>query len=198
MPCAREGTLTDEHSSVELLVLARSGDRDALDRLMRRYLVPLRRWTHGRLPRWARDLADTEDLVQETMAQTLKHVMTLPLADQASLHAYLREAVLNRIRNELRRVSRKPRPSPLDSNVPASAESPLERAITAEALHRYEAALAQLSPSDREAIVGRFELGFSFAELAQALKKPSSDAARMAVSRATRRLTRLLVASPRS
>jgi len=42
---------------------------------------------------------------------------------------------------------------------------------------------------DREALVGRIELGLSYAELGSALGKPSADAARMAVGRAILRLS---------
>ena len=65
---------------------------------------------------------------------------------------------------------------------------PLESAIGIEALERYEAALARLRPEEREAIVARVEMDGSYQEVAQALGKPSADAARMAVSRALLRL----------
>jgi RNA polymerase sigma-70 factor (ECF subfamily) len=57
-----------------LLVRARSGDHAALDRLFLRHLRPLQRWASGRLPGWARGLADTDDLVQDTLLHTLKRV----------------------------------------------------------------------------------------------------------------------------
>ena len=57
-----------------------------------------------------------------------------------------------------------------------------------EAVERYEAALARLRAEEREAIVARIEMGGSYQEVAQALGKPSADAARMAVSRALLRL----------
>jgi DNA-directed RNA polymerase specialized sigma24 family protein len=41
-------------------------------------------------------------------------------------------------------------------------------------VERYERALQQLSEADREAIVGRLELGYSYEELAEALGKPSA------------------------
>ena len=50
------------------------------------------------------------------------------------------------------------------------------------------AALAALQPGDREAIVGRIELGYDYSELAAALAKPTSEAARKAVGRAVLRL----------
>jgi RNA polymerase sigma-70 factor (ECF subfamily) len=57
-----------------------------------------------------------------------------------------------------------------------------------EAVARYEAALESLSPVEKEAVIGRIELGLSYRELAEALDKPTADAARMTVSRALVRL----------
>jgi RNA polymerase sigma-70 factor, ECF subfamily len=179
-------------SSKDLLLRARSGDAVALDQLFNRYRDALQRWAHGRLPRWARDIADTEDLLQETLTQTLKQLPHIELGEDETLHAYLRQAVLNRIRNELRRHSRHPGRASLDPEAPGAAASPLEAAIGAERLERYEAALASLSISDREAIIGRLELGLSFKELAEAMHKPSADAARVAVTRALVKLTALM------
>ena len=42
--------------------------------------------------------------------------------------------------------------------------------------------------ADREAVIGRIELGYSYEELAVALDKPTAAAARMAVTRAVKRL----------
>lgn len=167
-------------------------DAAALERLLVRYRAALQRWAHGRLPRWARDVADTEDLLQETLTQTLKQLPRIELESEEALHAYLRQAVLNRIRNELRRASRHPSRTELVDVTADRGASPLEAAIGAERLARYEDALAQLSVSDREAIVGRLELGLSFQELADAMKKPSAEAARVAVTRALVKLTTLM------
>ena len=68
--------------------------------------------------------------------------------------------------------------------------SPLEEAIGHEAVERYEQALARLRPEEREAIIGRVEMGYSYEELADALGKPSSEAARKAAKRALVRLAR--------
>ena len=64
--------MDDAESTFQLLAQARAGDRTALDTLFARYLPPLRRWATGRLPRWARDVSDTQDLVQDTLLQTFK------------------------------------------------------------------------------------------------------------------------------
>ena len=68
--------------------------------------------------------------------------------------------------------------------------SPLEAAIGSQTLDRYEAALARLTEDEREAVVTRVEFGLSYAEVADALGKPSADAARMAVVRALVKLAR--------
>ena len=57
----------DLESTFQLIERARSGDEEALNRLFVLHLKPLQRWASGRLPKWARDLADTDDLVQETL-----------------------------------------------------------------------------------------------------------------------------------
>ncbi len=98
---------TDPESSVELLERAKAGDSEALDRLLGRYLPRLRRWASGRLPHWARDLSDTEDLVQDTVVRTLRHIDGFHAQREGALQAYLRQAVMNRIRDELRRASRR-------------------------------------------------------------------------------------------
>jgi RNA polymerase sigma-70 factor (ECF subfamily) len=175
-------------SSVLLLARARAGDRTALDRLMARYLPRLRRWASGRLPRWARDVADTQDLVQETLLQSFKHIDKFEVRGDGALQAYLRQSVMNRIRDEFRRAGRRPALEPLDSQAADTAASPLEQAIGREAVERYETALERLRPADREAIIARIELGFSHEELAVLLAKPSANAARMAVERALVRL----------
>ena len=174
--------------TADLLDRARAGDQDALNKLFERHLPMLRRWTHGRLPRWARDVADTTDLVQETMLETLKRLDRFQHRGDGALQAYLRQAVMNRIRNELRKRAIRGAPQSLDSRHLDDGTSPIEAAIGQELLDQYDAALEQLNPEEREAIVSRVEFDLSYAELAEVLGKPSTDAARMTVVRALVRL----------
>lgn len=178
----------DSASSLTLLRLAQAGDRAAADRLIARYLPRLRRWAHGRLPRYARDIADTSDLVQETLARTFLHIERFDPRGEGALQAYLRQAVMNRIRDELRRTGRRPERWHLAPTQPDSGPSPLEEAVGRELLEKYERALGRLRPEDREAIIGRVEMHLSYQELAATLDKPSANAARMAVERALVRL----------
>ena len=86
-----------------------------------------------------------------------------------------------------RRAAR-PEATDLDGLEVDRKASPLEAAIGRESLDRYERALAMLRPDEREAIIGRVEMGYSYEELAEALGKPSPDAARKAAQRALVRL----------
>lgn len=176
----------------ELLRRARSGDREALDALFDREVPRLRRWASGRLPRWARDIADTSDLVQETFLETFKRLDAFEHRGEGALHAYLRQALINRVRNQLRRMATRPQRASLESGWPDDGLSPLETTMGREKLDRYEAALACLDTNERDAVVSRIEFGMTYAEVAAALGKPSPDAARMAVVRALERLTEVM------
>ena len=175
-------------STFDLIERVRGGDRDALERLMARHVGPLRRWVSGRLPRWARDLADTDDLVQDTLLRTFQKIDHFEARGVGALQAYLRQAVLNRVRDELRHKARTPLMVDADGLSLEAEGSPLEEAMGREALERYDAALSRLKPEEREAIVGRVEMEYSYAELAEMLGKPSADAARKAARRALLRL----------
>jgi RNA polymerase sigma-70 factor (ECF subfamily) len=183
-----KGPRSDPSATVVLVERAQQGDQAALDTLFARHAGPLRRWASGRLPRWARDLADTEDLVQDALLQTFKRIGEFEARGTGALHAYLRQAVLNRIRDELRRRGRQPDQTTLDAQEADEGTSPLEHAIGRESLERYERALARLKPEEREAIVARVEMGYSYKELAESLGKPTADAARKASQRALVRL----------
>lgn len=175
-------------STFALIERVRGGDEEALELLMARHVAPLRRWARGRLPRWARDLADTDDLVQETLLRTFKKIDDFEVRGVGALQAYLRQAVLNRIRDELRRKSRAPMRVEVEGLRVEAAGSPLEEAIGREAVERYEAALTRLKPQEREAIIARVELDYTYEELAVALGKPTPDAARKTAQRALLRL----------
>jgi RNA polymerase sigma factor (sigma-70 family) len=170
-------------STFDLVERAKSGDDEAINQLFARYLPSLRRWASGRLPQWSRDLMDTDDSRPGNCAARGERLDRFESRHEA-LQAYLRQAVVNRIRDEIRRTKRSPGVTELDENASDHGASPLEAAIGAEALARYETALARLRPEEREAIVARVEMDGSYQQVAQALGKSSPDAARRAVSRA--------------
>lgn len=177
-------------SSARLLERAVRGDRSAIDELFARFQPRLRRWARGRLPRWARSVVDTSDLVQDTLLHAFTRITVFEPKGDGALRAYLRQAVENRIRDELRRVARRPAEMSLDADiqVPSGGRSPLEHAIDDQIWARYLSALKRLTPRERRLIVGRAELGYSFTQLAYINGRASPDAARMALKRALVRL----------
>src|SRR6266849_2460672 len=94
-------------SSVDLLLKAQSGDEDALNRLLARYLPRLQRWASGRLPSAVRTMLDTGDLVQDAVINALRHLDTFEIRTEGALLAYLRRAVYNRITDLYRRAARR-------------------------------------------------------------------------------------------
>jgi RNA polymerase sigma-70 factor (ECF subfamily) len=184
----RDGLTISEETSLSLLARARKGDALAIEALMGRYLGRLQRWASGRVPTVARSLVDTDDVVQDALLNTFRRLDDFQPRHDGALMAYLREAVANRIRSELRRKTPE-----IDASVDLDAleselPSPLEAMVGRDAFARYEAALAQLDEDDRAAVIGRFEMGFSYDALARAMNRPSAEAARKAVERAVRRL----------
>lgn len=185
---ADNGEEAPADATYRLLARAKAGDREALDVLFARHIPSLRRWASGRLPQWARDIADTQDLVQETVFQVFKRVEAFEPRGAGALQAYLRQALMNRIRNEFRSKGRRPSFQGLDEQAPGDRTSPLEAAIRQEQRDRYDAALARLSEPERDLIIARVEIGLTYEEMANALGKPSWNAARMATARALLRL----------
>jgi RNA polymerase sigma-70 factor (ECF subfamily) len=171
-----------------LLQLAKEGDSGALDELFVRYLPRLQRWARGRLPVWARDIADTQDLVQETLLQTFKNLEGFEYRGEGALQAYLRQALMNRVREQIRRRARRPEFSGLEQEHVDPGATPLQHTISRRAVADYERALGRLAEADREMLVGRLELGLSYEELARLQGRPSPDAARKATERALVRL----------
>ena len=187
----------DPESSLALVERARDGDDEALGRLCARYLPRLQRWAHGRLPSWARGALETQDLAQDTLMLAVRRLKYFEPRHEGAFQAYLRQTLLNRVRDEVRRGRRRGHADPLDSAEPTRDPSPLEEAIGQETLDRYETALQRLRPQDREAIISRIEMGLEYTEVASALAKPSVAAAHMAVSRALVKLAKEMTRAQR-
>lgn len=179
-------------SSLVLIERAQSGDGAALNQLLDRYRPRIVRWASGRLPGYARELTDTEDLVQDALVGTFRNFRTFECRGEWALQGYLRRAVLNRVREELRRLKDRPRREEMDDNVAARQMSPLEAAMGAETFARYNSALETLNEQEREGVIARLELGCSFQEIALLVDKPTPDAARMAVTRAIAKVAELM------
>lgn len=186
------GFLSDD-TTVELIVKAKKGDEIALGALIERALPALTRWAHGRLPGSARGRMDTSDLVQEAVMNAVRHIGAFEPRGVGAMQAYLRQSVMNRIRDEIRFVGRRGVSEELEDNVSSSDPSPLEQAITTETYERYREAVAALERRrDRQLVIARFDLQWTSQEVADYFQFRTVAAARMATNRAVEKLAALL------
>ena len=177
-------------SESRLLEQARRGSRGAADALCGRYGSWLRRWVRGRLPLRVRGSVDTSDVVQETLRYTFARLDWFKSKRSIALRAYLRRVAENRIRDELRRATRRRDTIAPEQPLRLSEDGApqLQQLFDDEAWRRYRDGLQRLRPRDRRLIVGRAELGYNYQQLALIERLPSTDAARMALRRALIRL----------
>ncbi len=164
----------------------------ARNRLMEVLIPRLTAWARGRLPAYARGRLDTDDLVQVTLIRALTHLDGFEPRYEGALMAYLRTTLMNRIRDELRRVKRAPEDDKLAKLMGPSPADPLEEAIGHDAAEQYERGLMQLSDKQREAILLRVEFGYTYEQIAEAMESPSTAAARMQVVRGLERLAEIM------
>ncbi len=191
---AKETPLSSD-STLDVLARAQDGDSAAARVLMERALPSVKRWARGRLPRYARSDADTEDVVQDAFLGTFRNLKRFRHYTVGALHTYLRRSVINRIRDVIRGSQRRPVEVGGDADPPDWRPSPLERAILGERVEHFLQALSRLRPADRQVVVWRLELGYTPQEIATRLGK-SEAAAAMTVSRAMARLAKELNMPP--
>ena len=174
-----------------LLEQVRRGNRGAADALFGRYAAWLRRWMRGRLPRRVRGSVDTSDVVQETLGYTFTRLDWFKSKRASALRVYLRRVAENRIRDELRRATRRRDAIAPERTIRLSEDGApqLRRLVDDDAWRRYVHGLRRLRARDRRLIAARVELGYNYRQLALLERLPSTDAARMALRRALIRLS---------
>jgi RNA polymerase sigma factor (sigma-70 family) len=141
---------------------------------LKKQIPELRRWAHGHLPPGSE--LDTSDVVQEALLSAAKRLKGLELKSRPALSAYLRSAVQNRIRDEVRRRRR------LTQTDPGVERDRSDMSV------RYREALKHSKERERTLIESRLQDRHTYDEIATRFLFPSADAARMAVTRALRRL----------
>ncbi len=182
-----EPSLLSDEPTMELILRAKAGDDAALEAVVQRCLPPLRQWARGRLPSYARGEVDTEDLVQQAVTNVLVRLDRFQPTHVGAMQAYLRQSVINDIRSRIRVVTRRTLVE-LPDDLGSGEASPEERAISADSYDRYRHALATLRVRDRELIIARLESQWTIGEAAERFGYKSENSARMAVTRAIRRL----------
>ncbi len=181
---------TNLESTAFLLSKAKNGDAVARETLCSIYIPILTKWAHGRLPQYARDLSETDDLVQVSLLKALDKLETFKPLGEGAFLAYLRKILLNNIRSEIRQYTRKSKHITLQEEVELEDgdSTLLEKAVGLEIIEKYETALSNISEQSREAIILRVEFGYTFPEIAVAMNCNSANAARMIVTRALHKL----------
>ena len=201
---ARSGN-SPAHAAVNLPSTSpRDGQREqqpGCDAMLLDSLPDLRRWARHKLPAAACDYMDSSDLVQDVALLAFARLAQFSPRHAGSMSAYLRQIARNRICDEFRRTVRRPHAVALDDTLASAQLSPLALAIRAEESEQHRQALRRLRAKDRRLLVARYKDEPDFATIAAHFGLPSVDAARMAVSRAERRLMDQLerpAASPES
>lgn len=181
-------TLLSDQPTMELIIRARGGDSAAINAILERCLPPLKRWAHGRLPAAARGHLDTGDLVQDAAMNAIARLDSFEPRHVGAMQAYLRQSVINRIRDEMRRFTRRPASVELPEDFKSEQPSPEEHAIHEQTYARYRAAMNTLRPRERELVIARVEAQWTAPEIAEHFGFNTVDGARMAVNRAMQRL----------
>ena len=178
----------DFENTAFLIEKVKEGDEQARERLFRNFLPKLQRWAKGRIPFQARSLAETDDLVQTTLLKAFRRIQNFESRGEGAFLAYLRQILMNEIRD----LAVKPGSNTLDLDMELekSSENPERKQLTREARERYERGLDKLPELAKQGIIMRLEFEYSYAEIAEALDKPSTDAARMFVTRAIQQLAK--------
>jgi len=173
---------------------ALAGSQSAFEQIVRRYQRPI----ISLIARMTGDWALAEDLAQETFVKAFRSLAAFDTTRRLS--SWLFRIAHNTAIDAMRR--HRPAQAALDAGAlafvdaasePATAPQPdpIERRELGDAL---EAAMAELRPDQRAAIVMRYENGLSFDEIGTVLGVPEVTA-RSHVHRARKELARLLTAS---
>src|SRR5262245_25930017 len=112
-------------------------DEMTVDVLLRQLLPSLKRWAHGRLPSGVRGHFDTGDLIQEAVSRSVVHLEDMDTRRVGGFQAYVRKAILNRVRDEARWLRRQPVTVELDSNCASDRTTPLESVIRRQSRQRF-------------------------------------------------------------
>jgi len=187
----------DEPSDRALVAAVRSGDRGALEQLLRRHHDRL----HLLCRRLCRDRGDAEDATQNALIAIVRGLDRYDGRAEFSTWAY--RVTSNACMDELRRRSRRPVPAATASEdhvadlfgsagpARAHAEDPADLAVRSEERGRLQDALDQLDESFRAPVVLRDVADMDYAEIAEILGL-APGTVRSRISRGRAKLAQIL------
>ncbi|UCD51556.1 MAG: sigma-70 family RNA polymerase sigma factor [Phycisphaerales bacterium] len=137
------------------------GSPQALARIYEKYVDTLLTLAMGLL----NNTAEAEDVVQDVFVSFAKSANGFTL--RGNLKAYLSTAVVNRVRDRIRR--QRHRPGTREAKAPAASEArgPEEQLVFSEYAGRLSEALDQLPREQRETIVLRLKANMKFKDIAR-------------------------------
>ena len=146
---------------------ARDGDRQALETLVARY----DRYVFGVALLTLGDRAEAQDAAQEAFIKALRGLKGFK--GESAFHTWLYRVTVNTCRDFQRRRSRR-RETPLEEAPPlVTAGGPLQATLDHERRQAVWQAVQALEPTLREAVVLRYYLDMSGAEIAEVTGAPS-------------------------
>ena len=167
---------TSECSDEELCLLTASGDRDAEEALVQRYLRMVRVFAR---PYFLAG-GDSEDLIQEATFGLLKAIREFAPGHDAKFKTFAEVCIRNRIRSAVATASRS-KHAPLNDSVPFDSPmlgleaSPEELYISREEEAERLSRLSQkLSPLERK-ILELFLHGLSYREISEQVGRPTKS-----------------------
>jgi RNA polymerase sigma-70 factor (ECF subfamily) len=181
----------DYESTLIILSRAQSGNLEAREELYRRLIPRLERFAHGRVQSSLRSITDTQEIVQDTIVRSLAKISRFRPNHEGALLQYLKQALINRIRDLSRRGRRVAAFDGAPERASGNESSPVEQVVGWETLSRFEAALERLSEDQRAAVSLHVEMGYTLDELAGALGR-SSEAARKVLFRGLRNVAEFM------
>ena len=174
----------------ELVDAARNGDRSALDQLLRGNYDTI----HAVCRRITGNAADADDAAQEALIAIVRSIGRFD--DRARFSTWAYRVAVNASLDELRRRRRRPRPgADLDETALPLATGAMASPESAGARVDVDAALAQLAPEFRAAVVLRDLCQLEYAEIAEVLEVPIGTV-RSRIARGRSALVPLLAGNP--
>lgn len=165
-----------EYSDEELCQLAASGDRDAEESLVKRYLRTVRVCAR---PFFLAG-GDSEDLIQEATFGLLKAIREFDPGHDAKFRTFAEVCIRNRIRSAVATAARS-KHAPLNESIPfeppmlGSGASPEELyIIREEEAERFSRLEEKLSPLERKILV-LFLHGLSYREISEQVGRPAKS-----------------------
>jgi len=192
------------HKTQYLVVLAKDGDKSALNQLYRIYAERVRWMVRFRMSKQLRSKLESMDLVQDTLIHALSGLEDFTYKNEGDFVRWLAKIVENELRGSLKKLYADKRdirkevrlddyepttgggfvgtPGPIEATTPSVIMSKKED------LAKLEKAIDELKPEYREVIILTKIEGLGYKQIADRVGK-SSEAVRKLVSRAMAELT---------